>query len=990
MKRVWLTLLLTAITVSGAEDKYIRRDPAEKLKTKDLTFAVTFDRHSVNADLAKGNGECLTGKNTNLALRGTMGFDRAQGFAPVPGEELKYQAAGNVSAHNGTITFWLNARDFKPAEDTGRGNIAIVRMHFTDSEKRWIDYTFYEYKGTLWADWRTSEPPHNWGDTCTLSLPAKMWNLKQNEYFQIAYTWKNANEVALYCNGKQVMTKMLPAKWVKTKDLKADGKSYLTIRPNILKDRKQFTLEIDDVMIYSRAMTPLEIANQYRSLLKNPSQQERQQAFTVKLNGVDRGKGAGNEILEAEFDLAGIPEREQSKGIRMEYRLTGPNGFRKSGQWEFRKGETCKYVEGVREPGKYTLSVRYGKEENTVSIDRPDMSFLGNTLGKEGIPALWKDFRVEGRTVTLWNRKYCFGNGPFPISITVAGEQLLKQAPTLLINGKEVTDWQAGKTERKERSVIFRGTGKFPGGTLEYHTEAAFDGLMDCRFCINGQPTVDDMRLEWQVAKPFTEFLMTPTLYEKVANPAQFGLSGELWFVTAKKGGFCWSFEHDANWIYQPGEKILTADIKTGKCSVRMIGGKQVVIPAGADYHALFIATPVRPLPKRIRGLYWGSGNDMDLLHGLSGVLTGPTNFDPHPTEFARQMKRYKPGKFAINGLANCLTAADPIAVYFEKYCESPGASNYNIPFRELIDGKLVLKHYRTISTCNQSFVNDYFLWNIRKLLDHPMGNRIAMIYYDLCGNGLCRNPLHGCQFKDKFGRTVSKYAILSRRDLVIRTVAYAHSRGRQVFLHAQRHFYPMIQGTADYWFPGEEHVALLMRNKFGYTDEISDRIYRSEYNRDVRGVGCIVLPAVTTNAKKMRNDSTRKPTEAFAGMCLLHDVEFWKYQGNSAVFKKIFDIKRKYRFEDAEAFPYYTKNGVVSDNPDLRVTRYLCPGSVNLLVVMNKEPRKRTGTLDCSEISRYSGPLTEEYTGEKLQAKEGRLKITVPARSFRLIPLQQ
>ena len=81
MKRVWLTLLLTAITVSGAEDKYIRRDPAEKLKTKDLTFAVTFDRHSVNADLAKGNGECLTGKNTNLALRGTMGFDRADYYS---------------------------------------------------------------------------------------------------------------------------------------------------------------------------------------------------------------------------------------------------------------------------------------------------------------------------------------------------------------------------------------------------------------------------------------------------------------------------------------------------------------------------------------------------------------------------------------------------------------------------------------------------------------------------------------------------------------------------------------------------------------------------------------------------------------------------------------------------------------------------------------------------------------------------------------------
>ena len=989
-------ILLLALLASGMEDeKYLRRSTEDKIKLRNLTFAVTFDRHSVNADLAKGDPECRSGKNTNLALRGTLGFDRAQGFTALPGEELVYSAQGNASAHDGSLVCWLNARDFNPAEDTNRGNMAIAQLRFTDG-KRWIAFILYEYKGTIYADWKSSEPPHRWGDTCTLSLPAKEYQLKQNEYFQLIYTWKNSAEVALYCNGKLVLSKKLPGKRTKTADLKPGKDSRITIRPNILADRRKNTLEIDDVMIFSKALTPLEAANLYRSSLKNPSAQEQYHSFSVKLNGIDHGHGRDNETLEAEFDLSGIPDTEREKGLVMDYELTGPDGLHRSGKWKFNKNQTCQYLSGIAKAGTYTLKTRYRKEEYTVSIDRPDMSFLGNSLGKDEIPELWRDFRAEGRTVTLWNRKYHFGAGPFPESITVKDKPLLKQAPVLLVNGKPVTGWTAGGSRKGVRSVIYSGSGTIPGGSIAYRTEVAFDGLIDCRFTVSGKPEVSDMRLEWQVAEPFTEFLMVPELYEKIANPARFNLrydmnrAVELWFVSAGKGGFCWSYENDANWIYEPADNILSADLKTGQCSVRMIGGKKVVIPDGAVYNALFIATPVRPLPKQIRGLCWGTGGTVDLLHGQTGVLTGPVNFEPDPVEFPKQMKRFKPGKFAINGLANALTAADPVALYFEKYCESPGAPNYNIPFRTRINGKLELKRYRTISTCNRSFVNDFFLWNIRKLLDHPMGDRIGLIYYDLCGNRLCSNPLHGCRFKDKFGRDISSWSVLTLRDLVIRTVTYAHSRKRQVFLHGQRSFYPMIQGTADYWFPGEEQMSLLMRNPFGYTDEISDKIYRSEFNRDVRGVGCILLPTVTLKGKAMRSPDSVRATEACVGMCLLHDVEFWSYQGNFSVFRKIFAIKQKYHFENAKVFPYYTRNGISSDEPDLRVTRYQCPGGINLLVVMNKEPRKRTGTLDFSEISRYSGPLTEEYTGEKLQAKEGRLKITVPARSFRLIPLQQ
>src|ERR1035437_6755955 len=109
LKKSLLLALLGMPMLLGAAGAYREITTADKLKDKDLTFAVTFDTRGVNADLAKGNPISTTMKDVALGLRGCVGFDTQQGFKPKPGEDLKFEAFSNAAPHEGTMHMWVKA-----------------------------------------------------------------------------------------------------------------------------------------------------------------------------------------------------------------------------------------------------------------------------------------------------------------------------------------------------------------------------------------------------------------------------------------------------------------------------------------------------------------------------------------------------------------------------------------------------------------------------------------------------------------------------------------------------------------------------------------------------------------------------------------------------------------------------------------------------------------------------------------------------------------
>ena len=111
MKDVLLTwALFVGIFTLHAGFVFETVETADKLKDKDLTFAVTFDRGTVNADYAKGDPLSTTMREVSLLLRGTIGFDGKPGFNPSPVKTLTSTLARQCKSTSGDAIPWICTR----------------------------------------------------------------------------------------------------------------------------------------------------------------------------------------------------------------------------------------------------------------------------------------------------------------------------------------------------------------------------------------------------------------------------------------------------------------------------------------------------------------------------------------------------------------------------------------------------------------------------------------------------------------------------------------------------------------------------------------------------------------------------------------------------------------------------------------------------------------------------------------------------------------
>ena len=115
MKKLFLipAVMLLAGSVFG-QAKFLAKDTEGKCKAKDLMFLVTFDKHSVNADFAKGDKYSTTMRDTNLGLRGVIGFDSKPAYQAESGEALRFSVEKNVDPHQGTLILWTAGMDYLP------------------------------------------------------------------------------------------------------------------------------------------------------------------------------------------------------------------------------------------------------------------------------------------------------------------------------------------------------------------------------------------------------------------------------------------------------------------------------------------------------------------------------------------------------------------------------------------------------------------------------------------------------------------------------------------------------------------------------------------------------------------------------------------------------------------------------------------------------------------------------------------------------------
>lgn len=983
MKKILFLLLCVSAACFGAEAKFKRIPTAEKIKRPGQTFALTFDSITTVADYASGSTSNI-GQHRNLALglRGIIGFDRRNAFRAENDEVLKFNVPKNLNPAQGTISFWVRAVNYNQNDQKQkRGNIGFFEF-VNGSGKNQSVLQIYDYNGLTCATWKCPLPRVN----RTIKVQTAKCGIKPGEFYQIVLTW-DLQKIAIYINGELGELNQFPAGADDFLKMKPTENAYFAVRPRIWDDKNKFQVEIDDFYIYDTAKTPTWIRKNYRDLLSGKYRKP-VVSFDFTVNGIDRGNGSKSTKSELDFDFS-LLETELNNIDSLTVNVTSPKGKKTSRV--FKKVNAKEIIEfDSSVPGKYQVSAvlkrKKGEQEKiNRTIVIPDTSFYGNKIGAEDtVPKPWIRPEIKGRSISVWNRVYEFDNGPFPKQIFVKGRKMLVEAPSLKFKPALNFKWTAGKITRNNCEIILRGSGKAGKITADYQTKVTFDGVVITDITINGKPAVNGMDLEWQLDKRFSKYLKTPTVVESNRNPYKFKFvkqTPHYIHLTSREGGFAFNYESDANWVYDPEEKIFSANRKTGKCQVNLIT-KKVTIPEKTSYRFIFTATPTRAFPEKIRGLrmYDYRHPEMkEFLDSNSKAFTAIASFKPTP-DFEKVMlgmKNAAPGRYIYYSMADAQMENDPVIKHFQKY--------WDIPFRY----RYMMHGNMTCSTCPATGLNDYLLANQKELWAQPLSNRFYMAYYDLCGVSACQNALHGCVFKDNFGRTIFRNNLLSKRDLILRTLRYGQKFNKPLMLHAQRWYYPPLHGLADYWYPGEEHGSLLRNNNYAYTDEIPDLVWKTEFDREVIGTAVVMCPSSGWSRKSQIFEYG--PTNALMAAVLPYDVEIgggYRNTGLTGPVMLAYEQLGVYGPQKDVVFNRFDrqKELIISDD-ECRISYYRVKGKRTVAVAANMSPMTKNITVRIKNgVMPANGQILDCITNELIPVKDNVFKLTIPSRSVRIL----
>jgi glycosyl hydrolase family 123 len=644
----------------------------------------------------------------------------------------------------------------------------------------------------------------------------------------------------------------------------------------------------------------------------------------------------------------------------------------------------------------------------TKTIVRPNTAWFKNKISKaDKIPTPWTPLTInDANVVKMWGREYDFNNGPLPTKVIHTGDSILSVPPHLEIitsQGKAKINYKITDTKAKNNYIVLSGTGVANDFTMKWKTRIEFDGFIRWDFIINGSPTIKSMKLVWTVKPEFSKYLMTPllTLVDKGSYATVFPTRHDdtsasmkqdsfLWLTSPQKG-FCWGPEHDANWVYNTGEKVLRTviDNRGGHCEVKMIT-KSVKLPEGCDYHAMFTTTPTRPLPKKFRTYRLGgygrfSNCDVAMVQhageGTEGIYTAKPN--KYFTQLMKDFKRGNMHRLVMYDACTSLGDNSAESIYFGKYWNIPDGPLVPFPIRPYKKQPKEKFCVHAPSDPSTSYT-DYKLYNLKSLLTHP-AERYAAIYYDLAINFISRNKYNGMLFKDKFGRTVPKYIIMGLREILKRSMILAHNLDKDTIYHDHSYYNPLYDSFADYWFPGEQYTALINKHKspYVYNDVISDNIYKTELNSAMKGSAILFLGNLE---RANRAYGTKEQTEAFLTKLLLYDIQMAISFEDGNVINKVWGIKMNYKLDSASVTLFDAKNNLVkSDNPKVKVTYYKCADGRYLLMIGNVSKQSQTATINISKLKQPE-LVRDEYHDKNIAVKNGKFKVVIPARNFSIV----
>jgi hypothetical protein len=972
---------------------------------KDLLLETTFDKMIVRADHAKGSPEALNFKGT-LEFRMNPGYNNRCSYLRQPGEKLAYNAMGNFNPKAGTFSFWFKALNWKPGGD---GDTKLSKFkHLISARIKTTTgkaiFTFYKYYQGGNLSFLISPSLNKKNFICGFDGSI----LKQGKWYKVDCTWGDG-KMAVFIDGKKLTSTTYGEGYKKVANGKLlSGKIFINpIFWGGKHENEDAKTLIDDVKIYRRALSAAEIKRNY---LKDTGEKIAEaELASITMSGVDRNNGRLNQVA-VEFDLNGLPNSWQQAitggKVKAQLKLSLNNKTLLKKNYLLKKLKFNYLVAGADKKGTITATLDLTNSKSgkklalKQSITRPDTSWFGNQYGKEDfVPKPWTAIEAHGDKVTLWNRTYQF-DGPFIKQVTSGGKKLLNKPTQLLIdtgNGPQAAIFTPGKVvgNRKDR-IVFTGLGSVGDVVINYRNTVWFDGFSRIKFSLGPKGVkIKSMQLTYTVKPEFAKYMANPISEKFNQGGNYFDWKGsshhdfsQLWLM-GRVNGLCWVAEDEGNWVYPKNTKPIKVIKNSSGAKVTLdIISKPVTLPEGVKYSFGFIATPTRPLPKNYRTIFfagWKTKNINTASTGWGGrgftqyaSLIPSKTYEKNMSYFKRRCPNAKSYPYSSpTGLSD----AEPVVKYFLHDWTVPGGSVF--PVKHADDKTIVYNQVPLIPT--QAF-RDFFADKVENFLSKK-DKYTGGVYYDLVHPWYNSSSVAYGKFTDAFGRKIpSQITIIGLRKILMRTIKICRKYDMNAIYHGHIMYNPAAMGLADFWYPGEHLNAKLAKNKFYYTDEMSQEDYDVNYSSAKKGVGAINLPVIGRTHKKYCGKIGEAATKAMLGRMTLNDVVSSATQCYQPTVDKMWGIKKKYKLDDAKFVKFDVNKLYSSDNKNIVASFYVYPDKQIFAVVYNQTQQSQSATLT---IPGYSSAY-DAWNDHALKISNNKLKVNIPARDFMIVILKQ
>jgi Family of unknown function (DUF6067) len=608
------------------------------------------------------------------------------------------------------------------------------------------------------------------------------------------------------------------------------------------------------------------------------------------------------------------------------------------------------------------------------------------------VPAPWTPLTIQGEVVRCWGRDYRIQGG-MPRQIISQGERLLTGPVHLKVDDGLPFNWTQRLRSRQERAVQWRASAVPRGLTLRTCASLEYDGFLQVDLAL-GRGTLHRVSLEIPLVSRYARYLhfVNETHYQHQNTFALAEHDGVSWsnpfacmvWLGDERVGLAWCADSDAPFRLRSPERAIVVR-RTGATTTLRITliDHRVTLTEPLRWRFGLIATPVRPMPPRWREWRLGPGTFAN-MHILWWNAWARTHADPVPkdgTALAQRARQARTSRQYLLPYVALLALSERSRAY-----RNGGERWRREPVSRLEDEGTP---YWIIcpNTTWERYLPDRMVHLFRD-------TGINGVYFDFTFPYRCSAVEHPCGYTTPGGERRGEFRVFATRRLLqaIYERVKAIRPDSRILLHTSGALmYPYI-GFGDLMLNGEQLRQPLTASGGAYMEVLPLAVLRAEYQGHHAGLAPFVIPELATRAGLPDPKLTAEaaPTNELLALTLLHDLGVWPIYCDLAAVNAVREAQRRFGTAEASFAPYWESGGpAIMGDRALLASAWVRSGAMLLVVVNRSRQEAQTHLRLRAEVCH--DPLIraqDALAGKELPVDAASLRLSVPARGFRLLRL--